>query len=101
MQPLFLRFYDTWVARDSEGAMFSRAFGSEVTDAYGTHSMLQGLAFPVTCCWNGLAVFDAQALYQSGLKFRCVSTNRCIWHPLHAPRAGLSCCMLLEWAGCV
>ncbi len=70
LQPLFLRFYDNWVARDAEGTIFSRAFDNPVGDAYGTHRMHQGLAFPVTCCWNGLAVFDAAPIQQSGLMFR-------------------------------
>lgn len=70
MQPLFLRFYDNWVARDAEGTIFSRAFDNVARDAYGTCRMHQGLAFPVTCCWNGLAVFDAAPLRQSGLMFR-------------------------------
>ncbi len=70
LQPLLLRFYDNWVARDAEGTIFSRAFDKPVGDAYGMHRMRQGLAFPVTCCWNGLAVFDAAPIQQSGLMFR-------------------------------
>ena len=70
MQPLFLRFYDNWVARDAEGTIFSRAFDNPVGDAYGRHRMHQGLAFPVTCCWNGLAVFDAAPMQQADLMFR-------------------------------
>lgn len=70
VQPLFLRFYDSWVARDAEGTIFSRAFDHVARDWYGTHRMHQGLAFPVACCWNGLAVFDAAPIQQSGLRFR-------------------------------
>ncbi|KAL0019036.1 hypothetical protein WJX77_006792 [Trebouxia sp. C0004] len=77
LQPLFLRFYDTWVARDAEGSIFSRAFNNPVGDAYGTHRMHQGLAFPVTCCWNGLAVFDAAPIQQSGLMFRSAQHGEC------------------------
>ncbi|DBA84575.1 TPA: hypothetical protein ACH3X2_006155 [Trebouxia sp. C0005] len=77
LQPLFLRFYDNWVARDAEGTIFSRAFGNPVGDAYGTHRMHQGLAFPVTCCWNGLAVFDAAPIQQSGLMFRNAQHGEC------------------------
>lgn len=72
VQPVFLRFYDNWVARDSEGTIFRRGFNDVVRDAYGTHRMHQGLAFPVTCCWNGLAVFDAAPLQEGDLQFRCV-----------------------------
>ena len=70
IQPLFLRFYDNWVARDAEGTIFKRGFNDGPRDAYGTHRMQQGLAFPVTCCWNGMAVFDAAPLQESGLQFR-------------------------------
>ena len=73
----FLRFYDNWVARDAEGTIFRRSYNNVASDAYGTQRMHQGMAFPVTCCWNGLAVFDAAPLQESGLQFRCVVMPLC------------------------
>ena len=81
LQPLLLRFYDNWVARDAEGTIFRRGFDHVARDAYGNHRMQQGLAFPVTCCWNGLAVFDAAPLQQAKVQFRyavqCCAVQRC------------------------
>ena len=40
-----------------------------VSDPYSKERASAGLPFPVQCCWNGLAVFDAAPL-QQGLRFR-------------------------------
>ena len=73
-QQWYLKFYDTWVARDAEGTIFGRDPDTIVSDPYGAQRYKKGLAFPVTCCWNGLAVFDAEPLQQSGLMFRRASS---------------------------
>ena len=69
-QDQFLHFYDTWVARDSEGTIFGSSPNTLVGDPYSMQRYQQGLAFPVTCCWNGLAVFDAKPLQQGYLFFK-------------------------------
>ena len=71
-----LTFYDLWVARDEEGQRFQWAQpfvkhvrGQSRQDAEGDAEYEE--AFPVFCCWNGLAVLDAAPFYR-GLRFRSV-----------------------------
>jgi Cryptococcal mannosyltransferase 1 len=72
-----LQFYDTWVARDHQGALFSK-LKPYVSSAYSSARLRSGFPFPVKCCWNGLAVLDAAPFYR-GLRFRC----RAVAHWLH------------------
>ncbi len=74
-----LTFYDLWVARDEEGQRFQWGppFVRHVRgqaragDGERRKEVEYEDAFPVFCCWNGLAVLDAKPFYR-GLRFRSV-----------------------------
>lgn len=63
-----LIFYDSWVSRDLAGIPFanSRPF---VLHQYSLARLQQGLPFPVSCCWNGMAVLNG-TFFQQGYQFR-------------------------------
>ena len=63
-----LIFYDSWVARDLAGIPFAntRPF---VLHQYSLARLQQGLPFPVSCCWNGMAILNG-AFFQQGYQFR-------------------------------
>ena len=63
-----LIFYDSWVSRDLAGIPFanSRPF---VLHQYSLARLQQGLPFPVSCCWNGMAVLNG-SFFQQGYQFR-------------------------------
>ena len=59
--------------------MNGSAFGQRpplVSDTYSQQREREGLPYPVHCCWNGLAVFDAAPL-QQGLHFRAHEEGEC------------------------
>ncbi len=66
-----LIFYDSWVTRDLAGIPFanSRPF---VLHQYSLARLQAGLPFPVSCCWNGMAVLNG-TFFQRGYQFRCLS----------------------------
>ena len=53
-----MEFYDTWVARDSDGNMFQKQ-APYVTDPYSLDRIAQGLPFPAKCCWNGMVILNS------------------------------------------
>ena len=63
-----LIFYDSWVSRDLAGIPFanSRPF---VLHQYSLARLQKGLPFPVSCCWNGMAVLNG-TFFQQGYQFR-------------------------------
>lgn len=69
-------FYDTWVARDSDGNLFLKE-PPYVTDPYSLHRIALGLPFPVKCCWNGLVVMSAAPFSQHNLRVRMHKEGEC------------------------
>ena len=64
MQNWQVGFYDTWVARDANGNMFDKGPLFEFVRDEGTKERLKRLLpFQVQCCWNGMAVLNAQPFY--------------------------------------
>lgn len=61
-------FYDCWVSRDASGLPFAnnRPF---VAHQYSRLRLEAGQPFPVSCCWNGMAVISA-APFRKGIRFR-------------------------------
>ena len=53
-----LLLYDVWVSRDANGVPLS-ARPPFSRHHYSIDRAARGLPFPVSCCWNGLAVFSA------------------------------------------
>ena len=79
------QFYDTWVARDIAGELFSKRFPF-VSELTSINAVKQKLPFQVTCCWNGLAVLKAAA-FAKGVRFRrSVSADEC-----HASECEIIC----------
>ena len=66
-------FYDLWVGRDSNGAMFVKDH-PYATDPYTLARLPWGLPFPVKCCWNGLVALNAAPFTQHHIKIRCSSS---------------------------
>ncbi|XXQ37369.1 Cryptococcal mannosyltransferase 1 [Plasmodiophora brassicae] len=56
-----ITLYDTWVARDVNGASMS-SFFPYVADRDSADLVRRGLPFPVASCWNGVAAIRASAL---------------------------------------
>ncbi|KAL3140543.1 hypothetical protein ABBQ32_005123 [Trebouxia sp. C0010 RCD-2024] len=71
-----LGFYDTWVARDSNGNVFLKS-SPYVTDPYSLERIAKGLPFPVKCCWNGLAIMRAEPFSKHNLRFRMHQEGEC------------------------
>ena len=67
-------FYDCWVSRDASGLPFAnnRPF---VAHQYSRLRLEAGQPFPVSCCWNGMAVISA-APFRKGIRFRWRSSSR-------------------------
>ena len=59
------------VARDAEGIAMAN-LAPYVNHAYSVLRLSRGLPIPVKCCWNGLAIFDAEPVQYGGIRFRCV-----------------------------
>ncbi|KAK9807875.1 hypothetical protein WJX72_011849 [[Myrmecia] bisecta] len=68
-------FYDMWVARDANGQPFSN-YRPYVSHLYSLERIQKGLPFPVTCCWNGLVVLDAEP-FRQGIRFRAHDPDEC------------------------
>ncbi|KAL6053415.1 Cryptococcal mannosyltransferase 1-domain-containing protein [Balamuthia mandrillaris] len=63
-------FYDSWVSRDIAGNPFIPTdFTLDVEDPISNQRLHQGKAFPVFCCWNGIAAIKAEWFYR-GIRFR-------------------------------
>ncbi|KAJ9527014.1 hypothetical protein QJQ45_025289 [Haematococcus lacustris] len=75
-QSPWLAFYDTWVARDITGQRFDKGF-PVVSHGPSAQALKQGWPFPVTCCWNGLVVLNAEPFRQRGLQFRAHGPGEC------------------------
>ncbi|GIL63118.1 hypothetical protein Vafri_17243 [Volvox africanus] len=65
--PLF--FYDKWVARDISGRMFTNR-SPYVVYQPSVDRVTGGRPVRVHCCWNGLAVINAEPFVQKVLDFR-------------------------------
>ncbi|KAK9806939.1 hypothetical protein WJX72_008114 [[Myrmecia] bisecta] len=70
-----LVFYDKWVSRDAAGAVFLN-LPPYVTHPYSIQRLRRGLPFPVKCCWNGLAVLNAEP-FLKGVRFRARRETEC------------------------
>ncbi|EFJ51823.1 hypothetical protein VOLCADRAFT_103314 [Volvox carteri f. nagariensis] len=72
--PLF--FYDKWVARDISGRMFTNR---EPYVAYqpSIDRVVAGRPVRVHCCWNGLAVINAEPFVRKVVDFREHRENEC------------------------
>eukprot|EP00854_Cymbomonas_tetramitiformis_P010867 gene10867-12863_t len=68
-------FYDTWVARDINGRPFTKEPGY-VQDENSAARLSKGLPINVHCCWNGLAVLNAEPFHR-GLRFRTAKVGEC------------------------
>ena len=64
-------FYDLWVGRDMNGAMFLKD-EPYATDPYTLSRLPRGLPFAVKCCWNGLVALDARPFTVHNLRIRHV-----------------------------
>lgn len=69
-------FYDRWVTRDVEGRLMSRWY------PYARHADSQallraGLPFPVSTCWNGIAMMDAKPFTVHGVTFHASEPDQC------------------------
>jgi hypothetical protein len=64
-----LQLYDTWVARDLNGATLSGWFPF-VRERTAQAKLIAGQPFRVYSCWNGAVALPAAALVDSGLVFR-------------------------------
>ncbi len=63
-----LGFYDIWVARDTNGSLFHKE-PPYVSEPAALQRLSKGLPFPVSCCWNGMAVLNG-TFFQQGYQFR-------------------------------
>jgi len=69
------KFYDTWVARDLEGKQLTK-LPPHFKDPADQLKFLSGEPIPVQCCWNGLAVINAEPFHR-GLRFRHARDGEC------------------------
>lgn len=65
-------FYDLWVGRDMNGALFLKD-EPYATDPYTLSRLPKGLPFPVKCCWNGLVALDARPFTLHNIRMRYAS----------------------------
>ncbi|KAJ2299816.1 hypothetical protein IWW55_004083 [Coemansia sp. RSA 2706] len=73
-----LEFYDTWVSRDMLGQAFKSRHQNIAEDSAALIGQLHNRPFQVQCCWNGLAVLDAQVFSGSNaLRFRRSGPSEC------------------------
>lgn len=61
-------FYDTWVARDIRGDMFSNDFPFSKHNLT-TENLGKGNPVPAYCCWNGAALIDPKPFQSGALRF--------------------------------
>ena len=64
-----MKFYDTWVAHDLSGRMFTNEFPF-VHDVDSSRALKDGAPFQVSCCWNGLLTLRAKVFTDLGARFR-------------------------------
>ena len=62
------QFYDTWVARDMDGKKLTKK-PLHFKDQSDRIKLLLGQPIQVQCCWNGIAVMNAEPFHR-GLRFR-------------------------------
>jgi len=85
-----LHIYDSWVLRDGRGHMFATIPPyTSMHTPYTSARLKAGLPFPVTTCWNGLAILPAKP-FATGLRFRSHMPGECrasecslVCHDLH------------------
>ncbi|KAJ2460757.1 hypothetical protein GGF42_000640 [Coemansia sp. RSA 2424] len=71
-------FYDTWVARDMRGEKFKKEMHKITNDDISMVAQMRDRPFQVQCCWNGIAVIDAQVFRgDEGLRFRRSDESEC------------------------
>lgn len=79
------QFYDTWVAHDMTGNMFSNNVPF-VQDENSQNALIEQRAFQVSSCWNGITILRA-AVFYSGARFRrSIDSTEC-----HAAETELIC----------
>ncbi|KAJ2478736.1 hypothetical protein IWW47_006082, partial [Coemansia sp. RSA 2052] len=73
-----LAFYDTWVARDMLGHAFKKQLFNIADDGNAKAAQMRSRPFQVQCCWNGIAVIDAQVFRgANALRFRRSTEGEC------------------------
>ncbi|KAJ2675395.1 hypothetical protein IWW42_001181 [Coemansia sp. RSA 1085] len=73
-----LEFYDTWVARDMLGRAFRNRYQNIADDSLALVGQISNRPFQVQCCWNGMAIIDAQAFsFPHNLRFRRSNAGEC------------------------
>ncbi|KAJ1966009.1 hypothetical protein GGI12_000383 [Dipsacomyces acuminosporus] len=73
-----LSFYDTWVSRDILGHAFKGQYQNIAKDVSAMAGQLNNRPFQVQCCWNGMAVIDAQVFQGSNAtRFRRSAPGEC------------------------
>ncbi|KAJ2865353.1 hypothetical protein GGH94_002306 [Coemansia aciculifera] len=73
-----LAFYDTWVARDILGHAFKKQPFNIADDGAAKAAQTRSRPFQVQCCWNGIAVIDAQVFRgKNALRFRRSAADEC------------------------
>ncbi|KAJ2182163.1 hypothetical protein GGF45_001043 [Coemansia sp. RSA 551] len=73
-----LEFYDTWVSRDMLGRAFKSRHQSIADDDMALAGQVHNRPFQAQCCWNGMAVLDAQVFDgPKALRFRRSSPGEC------------------------
>ncbi|KAJ2814067.1 hypothetical protein H4S07_000176 [Coemansia furcata] len=73
-----LGFYDTWVSRDMRGDRVWIELNRLSKDEITQQAQLKNRPFQVQCCWNGVALIDAQVFQgDDGLRFRRSAEGEC------------------------
>ncbi|KAJ1835949.1 hypothetical protein LPJ73_007676 [Coemansia sp. RSA 2703] len=73
-----LAFYDTWVSRDILGNPFKSHYLNIADDPTALVAHLNNRPYQVQCCWNGLAVIDAQVfMHPHDIRFRRSVSGEC------------------------
>ncbi|KAJ2834131.1 hypothetical protein GGI24_000544 [Coemansia furcata] len=74
----WLGFYDNWVARDMRGQKLQHQLNWLSQDEITQQAQLKNRPFQVQCCWNGVALIDAQVFRgDDGLRFRRSAEGEC------------------------
>ncbi len=81
-----LGFYDTWVARDTNGSLFLKQ-APFVAEPAAQRRIARGLPFPVGCCWNGLVVLNAAPFLRHGTRVRCARGGAACGMQAHSQHA--------------
>lgn len=72
----YLVFYDIWVARDVSGRRLNNTV-PYVHEPETGRRLAEGRPVPVYCCWNGVAVLDAEPLRTGAVRFRSHGPGEC------------------------